>query len=281
MATNQAQVESWDGSGGEHWVAEAERYDRMNAAFGARIVDRLSPQPGDDVLDVGCGNGALALAIAPRVAPAGSVTGLDISGPMLRNAESRVGDAGLANVSFIKGDAQVHPLPESRFDAVVSRFGVMFFDDPIAAFANLCRAIRPGGRVVFACWQELIQNEWLMVPAGAALQHVPMPDLGAPGGPGPFSLADPERVRKVLGGAGLVDVELEDVTLPMPLARSVDDALAFMQGSDIGQTLMKGVDAETAERAWAAVREALEPRVTERGVELNGTAWLVTARRAA
>lgn len=279
MAPNEPQIESWDGAGGEHWVVEETRYDRMNAGFGARIVDRLAPQPGEHILDVGCGNGALTLAIAPLVQPRGSVTGLDISGPMLRNAESRVTEAGLPNVSFIKGDAQVHPLPSAHFDGVVSRFGVMFFDDPTKAFANLCTALRPGGRVTFTCWQELIRNEWLMVPAGAALQHVPMPDLGEPGGPGPFSLADPDRVREVLDGAGFDSVELEEVTLPMALATSVDDAMAFMQRSEIGQTLMKGVDDETAARAWTAVREALEPRATERGVELTGVAWLVTGRR--
>ena len=165
---NVEQVAYWDGSGGEHWVAEQERYDQINAGFGDRVVEVLSPCPGERVLDVGCGNGALSLAIGPLVAPEGSVLGLDISGPMLARATVRVRAAGLENVRFERGDAQELVLLDAGFDAMVSRFGVMFFDDPQVAFANLARSLLSGGRVVFACWQDLVVNEWLMVPVGAA-----------------------------------------------------------------------------------------------------------------
>jgi SAM-dependent methyltransferase len=275
---NAEQVRQWDGPDGEHWVAEQDRYDRMNAGFGERIVAALAPQPGERILDVGCGNGALVLSIAPLVAPDGSATGLDISGPMLDNAARRVAEAGLSNVRFEKGDAQVHALPEASFDGLVSRFGVMFFEDPVAAFANLARALRPGGRVVFACWQHVMENEWIIVPSGAALAHVPMPDLGAPGGPGPFAFAEPDRVQSVLGDAGYVDVDLEPVTSPMWFGTDVDDAVGFMKHSGVGSALMEDVDDDTAARAWAAVAEALQPYATPDGVVLSGAAWLVSAR---
>ena len=278
---NAAQIENWDGPGGEHWVAEAARYDRMNQAFADRIVEALAPQPGERILDVGCGNGALALAIADRVGADGGVVGLDISGPMLANARRRAAAIGASNVTFDKGDAQVHPIPERSFDAVVSRFGVMFFEDPVAAFGNLCRALKPGGRLAFTCWQDLFSNNWIMVPAAAALEHVPIPDLGEPGGPGPFSLADADRVRSVLTDAGFGQIELEAVVRPMPVGDSVDDALHFMQNSDMGDVLMAGVDHETAARAWGAVREAVTPYATPEGVVLDGSVWLVTARRDA
>src|SRR5262249_15576542 len=177
-APNVSQIENWDGPGGQHWVAEAERYDRMTRSFGAQIIEAAAPRPGERVLDVGCGNGAVALAVSDLVAPSGSRAGLDIPGPRLAYARRRAEAAGIASVSFCKGDAQVYPLPQASFDAVVSRFGVMFFDDPVAAFANIGRALRPGGRLVFTCWRDLMVNDWLMVPAAAALQHVPMPDLG-------------------------------------------------------------------------------------------------------
>lgn len=273
---NEEQVERWDGEAGEHWVVNADEYDRINRGYGERIVDVLDPQPGERVLDVGCGNGALCLAIAPRVA---EVVGLDVSGPMLANAARRVAEAGLGNVAFEKGDAQVHPLPDASFDAAVSRFGVMFFDDPAAAFANIARMLRPGGRLVFACWQQLFENEWLMVPAGAMLAHVPMPDLGPPGGPGPFSLADADAVRSLLAGAGFADVDVADTRLPMTFGDAVDDALAFMQRTDLAATLLQDVDAATAAKAWDAVREALAPYAGPDGVRLTGAAWLVTARR--
>lgn len=276
---NEEQIEHWDGGGGEHWAAEAEAYDRLNRAFAERIVERLAPQPGERVLDVGCGNGALSLMLAPVVGAGGSVVGLDISGPMLATAASRASAAGLSNVTFEKGDAQVHRLADASFDAAVSRFGVMFFEDPVAAFANIRGMLRPGGRLVFACWQTLLVNQWLMVPAVAALAHVPMPALGGdPNAPGPFSLADPDRVRSVLGDAGWADIDLEEVRAQMNFGPTADDAVAFLQGTDMASNLMKDVDDETIARAWAAIREAVAPYETPDGVLLEGVTWLVTAR---
>jgi SAM-dependent methyltransferase len=276
---NVEQAEYWNGSAGEHWVAEQARYDRINGGFGDRVVEVLSPGPGERVLDVGCGNGALALAIGPMVAPAGSVLGLDLSGPMLVAAAARARSARLTNVSFERSDAQVYPFPEAAFDGIVSRFGVMFFDDPQAAFANLARALRSGGRLVFACWQELPANEWLTVPAGAALAYVPMPDLGAPGVPGPFSLADPDRVRSILTAAGFAAVDVDECRCPMPMGSTVDDTVAFMQGTEMAQTLMADVSEDVAAAAWAAVRAALAPYAGPEGVVLNGAAWIVAATK--
>jgi SAM-dependent methyltransferase len=277
---NASQIESWDGAGGQHWVAEAERYDRMTGSFGERIIEAAAPRPGERVLDVGCGNGAVALAVSALVAPGGSVMGLDISGPMLAYARQRAEQAQIASVSFRKGDAQVYPLPQASFDAVVSRFGVMFFDDPVVAFANLGRALKPSGRIAFTCWRDLLVNDWLMVPAGAALQYVPMPDLGQPGAPGPFSLADPERVHQVLRAAAFAQIALEEVARPMPMGNSADDVLAFMRGTEMAQVLMTGVDPDTAEQAWAAVKGTLQAHAEPEGITLAGSAWLVTARRA-
>jgi SAM-dependent methyltransferase len=278
---NTEQSEYWDGSGGEHWVAEQARYDRMNVGFGDRLMEVLSPQSGERVLDVGCGNGALSLAIGPLVAPEGSVFGLDLSGPMLDTATARARRAGLTNVGFERGDAQVYPFPAAGFNGIVSRFGVMFFDDPDVAFANLARALRSGGRMVFACWQELLANEWLMVPAGAALAYVPMPDLGEPGRPGPFSLADPDRVRSTLEGAGFTEVGVDDFRCPMPMGSTVEDTVAFMQGTDMAATLMANVGEDVAAAAWDAVRAALAPYAGPEGVVLSGAAWIITATKPA
>lgn len=277
---NAAQKASWDGPGGERWAREAERYDRMSRGFLERIVTALAPRPGERVLDVGCGNGALSLALAGAVAPDGVVTGLDISTPMLELARERARGAGVVNVDFEQGDAQTHDLPTEAFDAVVSRFGVMFFEDPLAAFANLARGLRPDGRVVFTCWRELLANDWIMVPAAAALEHVPMPELGEAGGPGPFSLADEEKLRSLLAGAGLVDVEVEDIRVPLVMGTDVDDALDFMKAGEMAEILLTDVDPEPAARAWDTIRTCLEAHSGDGGVTLDGSAWLVNAKRA-
>jgi SAM-dependent methyltransferase len=221
----------------------------------------------------------LSLAIGPLVAPDGSVLGLDVSGPMLAMAITRARAAGLENVRFERGDAQVHALPDAGFDALVSRFGVMFFDDPHVAFANLARSLRSGGRVVFACWQELLANEWLMVPAGAALAYVPMPDLGEAGGPGPFSLADADCIRALLEGVGFTELSVDDVRCPMPMGATVEDTVAFMQGTDMAATLMADVSEDVAGAAWEAVRAALAPYAGRDGVVVGGAAWIVTATK--
>jgi SAM-dependent methyltransferase len=269
--------EYWDGDAGRHWAAQEDRYDRMNRVFGERVVEAVAARPGERILDVGCGNGALSLAVAPQVGPEGAVVGLDLSGPMLEVARRRVAAAGAGHVTFEQGDAQVHPLDPASFDAAVSRFGVMFFEDPVAAFSNLASALRPGGRFVFACWQEMLRNEWITVPVFAALQHVPPPPVGEPGAPGPFALADADRTSALLLEAGFADVALEEVEAPMWLGRSVDDVVRFMEGSDIAKALLREAPPESVEPAWQAVREALAAHEEPEGVVLRGAAWLVRA----
>lgn len=276
---NAAQIEAWDGPMGTRWVAQAEHHDRMGRDFSEAVTERLAPQPGEHILEIGCGNGALALGLGTLVGPRGSVTGLDISGPMLAEARRRARLQGVTNVVFEKGDAQVCSLPPARFGAAVSRFGVMFFEDPVAAFANIGQAVKPGGRLVFCCWQELLRNDWIMIPAAAALQHVPMPDLGDPGAPGAFSMADPERLGRILSDASWSEIAIEEVVRPMRMGDLVDDTMDYLQDSEIADALMKDVDQVTADRAWAAVKDALKPHVTAQGIMLNGVAWLVSATR--
>jgi SAM-dependent methyltransferase len=273
------QLDRWSGEAGEHWVNEAIRYDRMNRHFGQRVIETAAARPGEHVLDVGCGSGALTLAVAPQVVPDGAVVGLDLSRPMLSEAQRRVAAAGLDNVTLEHGDAQVHPLPDASFDVVMSRFGVMFFTEPAAAFANLVRSLRPGGRLVFACWQSMFDNDWVMVPAIAALEHVPSPALDETSDHGAFSLADPDTTVALLTGAGLADVTVAEMRAPMWMGSSVDDALAFMQTTEFADTLFAGLDPDVAAAGWKAVAGALAGHVTDDGVELDGAAWLVTARR--
>src|SRR5258708_5909638 len=209
--SNAEQIASWNGDAGRHWVAESDRYDRMSAAFSTMVFAAADPRPGERVLDIGCGTGALCMAAAERVVPGGEVVGIDISAPMLDKARSRAAAAGLTNAAFLHADAQTTTFPQP-FDAAVSRFGVMFFADPAIAFANIAQALKPGGRLVFVCWQDFLLNEWLTVPVFAALAHVPAPNLGEGDQPGGFSLADPRRVSALLTNAGFAELHIEAVS---------------------------------------------------------------------
>ena len=280
---NTAQAEHWNtGDGVAHWVTNQARYDRMHAPFTALILDAAALRAGGNVLDVGCGCGGTTLAAARLVAP-GRATGLDLSGPMLARARSGAAAAGLSNAVFQQGDAQVHELEPGTFGTVISRFGVMFFADPVAAFANIRSATRSGGRLVFACWQPLAENQWLLVPGAALAEHVPpAAGLGSGDRPGMFAFADPERLRPILAAAGWRDVQItsEHASILVGGGGSVDDAVEFLRTATMGRTMLAGADAATADRAISAVRDALAPHADADGVHLDAAVWLVRAAAA-
>ncbi len=276
---NTAQAEHWNtGEAVAHWVDNQARYDRMNAPFAAMILDAAGLRPGGNVLDVGCGCGGTTLAAARLIAP-GQAVGLDLSGPMLARARADAGAAGLGNAVFLQGDAQVHPLEPARFGTVLSRFGVMFFADPVAAFANIRSAARPAGRLVFVCWQPLAANEWLLVPGAALAAHVQPAGFGSGDGPGMFAFADPDRIRQILAAAGWQDIEItsEHASILVGGGGSIDYAVEFVCTSSMGRTMLAGADASTADRAIASVRAALSPYADADGVHLGAAVWLVQA----
>ena len=274
---NADMVDYWNGRPADVWVKEAERFDTMLASFGRRLLTAAVLKPGERVLDVGCGNGAVSLEAARAVGPGGRVTGLDLSVPMLNVAQRRAEEQGIG-VDFVQGDAQTASF-DRPFDVVVSRFGVMFFDDPAAAFANLARAARPGGRLCFVSWQEMFANEWIAVPAMAMVAHVGIPDLPGPGSPGPFALADPQRTRSLLEAAGWSEVTVEEHKDGMHVGHDPEDVVAFMLSDEMGRRLVEGKDPEAVQAGTEAALQALRPYATPEGVVLGGAYWLVTAHR--
>ncbi len=277
---NTAQAEHWNsGEDVAYWVVNRTRFDRMLEPFTALILRAAALRPGSHVLDVGCGCGATTFAAARLIMP-GQAVGIDLSGPMLTQARAGAETAGLANSVFQQGDAQVHPLGPARFDAVISRFGTMFFADPVAAFANIRSAARPAGRLVFVCWQPLAANEWLLVPGAALAEHVPPPaGLGSDDGPGMFAFADPDRIRQILTAAGWRDIEISPEHAPILVGGggTVDDAVGFFRTGSMGRTMLAGADAGTVDRAVASVRAALARYADADGVRLGAAVWLVQA----
>jgi SAM-dependent methyltransferase len=275
---NAEQIRHWNEQGGPRWVALRRLLDAQLAGLGEAAIAALAPVAGERVVDVGCGAGATTLALAARVAP-GEAVGVDVSAPLLAEARARAGD--LPYVRFLEADPQL-AAPVDGFDAVFSRFGVMFFADPVAAFANLARGVRPGGRLAFVCWRALAENEWMTLPIAAATPHLSAPPAPPdPGAPGPFAFAEAARVREILGRAGWGDVAVtpHDARIGPGGADNLEDALTLATSVGPVATAMRDASAGVAAAVRDAVRAALAARAPDGAVALAAATWIVTARR--
>jgi SAM-dependent methyltransferase len=229
-------------------------------------------QSRDHVLDIGCGAGQTTREAA-RAAHSGRALGVDVAAPAIERARQLASAEGLRNITFECASAEVYRFPQERFDLAMSRFGTMFFDDPVAAFANISRALRPAGRVVMMVWQASERNEW-----DITIRH----SLGAtvpPGLPDPFSLADPSIVTEILEGAGFADVTFTDVSEPVYYGPDADAAMDWVRGFACTGEVLKRLDPTPAERALSRLRAALAAHLRDDGIWFNSRAWVVTARR--
>ncbi|WP_067719783.1 class I SAM-dependent methyltransferase [Nocardia yamanashiensis] len=268
---NTAQAEAWNGYEGEHWAGHDDRYDAVNAGFNEPLLTAARIGAGDRVLDIGCGNGQLT-RLAARRAAGGSATGVDLSGPMLARAGERAREEGVGNVRFEQGDAQVFPFPEAGFDAALSRFGIMFFADPVAAFANIARALRPGGRLAFVTMPPMAGSD-LGGVFGAAAPYLGGFDIAHTHGP----LADPGAIRDLLTAAGYTAIDVRHLEADGIWGADIPDATEFIMawGPLRYHRMLSGFTTDNQVRT--AVSNALRPFATPTGVRLRGTAYLVTA----
>ncbi|QFU92629.1 class I SAM-dependent methyltransferase [Amycolatopsis sp. YIM 10] len=272
---NTAQAEAWNGYEGEHWATHDDRFDAVNGGFNEFVLDAARIGETDRVLDLGCGNGQLTRQAAHR-ARRGRVLGIDLSGPMLATARARAAAEGLDHLGFEQADAQVYPFEDGSFDVALSRFGVMFFADPVAAFANVHRALSPSGRLAFVCMTALEGTD-LGTVFHALEPYLPRP-TGADG-TGPTSFADPARSREVLSAAGFTGITCDRVETDQVWGRDVEDAAGFMADWGPVKHHLGQAGPETAARARDALTEALRPFAQADAVRLRGTAWLVTAHK--
>ncbi len=272
------QVAYWNGPGVARWITHQARMDAGLMPVAEAAMALAAVQPGETVLDIGCGSGATSIALAGLVGGSGHVTGLDVSAPMIELARTR--GAGIANLDWRQADAAAEEFPPGSADLLFSRFGVMFFGDPVGAFTNLRRALRPGGRLVFACWRPFNENPWMMLPLQAVQTLVsPLPRPG-PEEPGPFAFGDPERVTRILTAAGFATPTFTRFDMAMQLGANLDEAAeqAAAFGA-AGRALQDQPDA-IQHAARAAIRAALAPHAKAGHVALPGAVWLVEALSA-
>ena len=274
-APNAAQADYWNAQAGPTWVEFQDQLDRQLAPLGLRAMEALAPQAGERIADIGCGCGHSSLQLAQRIGADGAVTGLDISATMLAVA-SRRGEAAGANARFIEADVQTADIGAGAFDAVFSRFGVMFFIDPAAAFANIHRARKPGGRLAFVCWRPFAQNAWMLAPFTAAQAFLPPSPPADPLAPGPYAFADPQRVRGILETAGFSQIAIDPFDASIG-GGSVEETVGLnMRVGPLGSALRENPD--VAQAVVEAVRATVTPYLTPNGVLMPAAVWIVQAR---
>lgn len=272
---NRDQIEFWNRLG-PRWVTYQESLDRVWQPLGDAAIGRAVVLPGEGVIDVGCGCGATALELAGKVGPSGSVVGIDVSAPMLARGRERAQALGVANLDFVLADASTYAFAGNA-DLVFSRTGVMFFRDPVAAFANLRRALRPGGRFVFVCFRDRELNSWWTVPLAAAATVI-APEAPTPAHePGPFSLADETRLRAILDGSGFVGVVCEPLDHDLMLGGDVDSATDFCVNASAAARVLAAASDELRPRARKAISQSLARHLSSTGVSLRAAAWIVRA----
>jgi len=270
----------WNGKGGDTWVTRQEHTDITLTPVTHALLAFAAPRARERVVDIGCGCGAPTLEFARAVGPSGRVAGLDISGPMLAEGESRASAAGIANVEWRKADPATAALDE--YDLLTSAFGVMFFGDSVAAFTNMRRGAAPSARMALVCWRTLPENPWMEVPMTAAAQHLPPRPKSVANAPGMFAFADPEHVTEVLTAAGWAPPRFEKLDMDLDIAAGRGLEEAVVQSTQIGavNSWLRNQPVEVVSAVVASLREALAPYADGASVRLPGAMWLISSALA-
>jgi SAM-dependent methyltransferase len=275
---NEAEITFWNSAGGCRWVERQQSQDMVLGPILQATLEQAQLRQGERIVDIGCGTGASSIALAERAGPSGQVLGVDVSAPMLARAAERLPPG--ARVKLVRADATTYQFELAAFDLLFSRFGVMFFAEPARAFANLRTALKPSGRLAFACWRKFDENPWLQVPLRAALEHVPPLPRPGPEDPGPFSFASQQRVHRILADAGFQSVILEprDFDLDIAFGGGIEEAVEAAMALGPTSRALQDQGPETRSAVATSIRRALQPYQCDKRVVLAGAIWLVTAR---
>jgi SAM-dependent methyltransferase len=275
-----SEPERWAGEMGEKWNANLDRFEGMIAPLGAALIDAARFKPGENVIDIGCGGGATTREIARRVGPKGNVTGLDISPVLVKTSAARAKAAGLNNARFVAGDASSADIGETGFDCLFSRFGIMFFADPYGAFAHMHGFVKPGGRMMVACWGPQPENPWIVEVGGVVRKYVEMPRPD-PKAPGPFAFGDQDYFRDILTGAGFKDITFTpwrgDQAIGGP-GSDAKSATQFLTETMFVGDMLKELPEARKREALTELEALLKSHETDGSVRMGGMAWFVSAK---
>ena len=278
---NADQIEFWNSPAGDKWTAFMEAQDRMLGSLGELAMAAADIAPGQRIIDIGCGCGTTTLELARRTGPSGHVLGIDISTPMLERAQQRAAAAGPAlPVALENRDAASYGFEAKSFDRVFSRFGVMFFADPVAAFSNIRQALTPAGRIAFVCWQPLELNPWMGIPIQVASQYVERPEPPGPDAPGPFAFRDPARIESILAGAGFTDIGITGNQLALEFEADIAGTVSkLLQLGPMAQPVAQASN-DTQERIAQDLADAIARYQGSDGVRIDSASWIVSAGNA-
>lgn len=274
---NRGQAKMWDGPEGINWKKNEEKFNAAVRRQHAILMKKAGISENTRVLDIGCGCGQTTLEAA-HSATSGCVLGIDLSAPMLDQARQKRDAEGITNARFVQGDAQIFPFEEESYDTAISRYGVMFFADPAAAFRNIAAALTPEGRMVFLVWQALSQNEWLSLIA-RKLDRNGILASAPPGTPNPFALEDPARIREVFTAAGLQDIEVEDVREPVFLGKDTAEAVGLIRLLPIARQTLSEMDEDSKKDALDRLGNELSHHQMKDGISLGSASWVITAHK--
>ncbi len=274
---NTPQFENWNGPHGEKWVANRDVFDRQLASHGGPAMEAAGIAPGIHAIDIGCGFGTTSLEIANHVGANGSVLGVDFSKPMINEAKFRATEAGIENLRFDQADVQSYDFKPGSADALFSRYGVMFYDDPVMAFSNMREGLRQGGRIGFICWRRGDENVWMSGPTKIAARHLELPPPPA-GSPGMFAFAQKDRIDKILSQSGFKDISITELDLTVNVGPNVDTAVQNAMTLAPWAQALSSATPGTGEKISAEIRRAMSEHETADGVTIPSASWLVSAQ---
>ena len=273
------QSEYWNGSAGKKWASLADNQDTLLGKLGEAAMDAASLSNAQTVLDIGCGSGGSTFEISRRIGSGGAVWGVDISKPMLDIAITRLTNHDIGNVKFSEADVTTLDFTNHSFDRAFSRFGVMFFEDPVASFVNIANSLKPNGKLAFCCWRSLSKNEWFELPLNVGLKYCAPPNQVDPHAPGPMAFKDQDRINSILNASGFTKVSIHDHESKLVVGPTPKIAASNL--TDVGplSRLMQNSDNHIKMLVQTELEKQLMEHVTSRGVELNSNIWIVTANK--